>query len=152
MKWSAVSWAVAAALGMSSVLMGGCAISTPISESADSILITFQPDEIELQGNTRATSRRFALLGVGFGERNSFLKNDIAARELVGADALFNRIRLKSFEGLLIPVSWLNALGIPVEDDIAILGWEVYTVGGMGVRYPGWHGSKGTEGTPADVK
>lgn len=152
MKGSVASWAVAAALGMGSVFITACAISTPVRESEDSIMISLEPGEIGIQGTTRATSRRFALLGFGFGKRNSFLKNDITAREAVSADVLFNRTRLKSFEGLLIPWSWLSALGFSAESDIPILGWEVYTVGGTGVRFPEWHGSKDSEGTTRDVK
>ena len=71
---------------------------------------------------------------MGFGERNSFLRAEREAIEAVDAELLVNRIRLRHFEGFLVPSLWLEALGVEGATDVPIIGWEIYTVVGTGVR------------------
>lgn len=78
-----------------------------------------------------ASTRRFHVLFFGFGERNSFIEAESRAS---GSEILVSRLRLKHFEGLLIPSLWLQSLGLQDATDLPIIGWEVYTVAGTGVR------------------
>ena len=87
-----------------------------------------------IQGGTMATTRRFDILFFGFGKRNSFLEAERQAIEANGSELLVNRIRLKHFEGFLIPTLWFQALGIEGAQDLPVIGWEVYTVAGTGIR------------------
>jgi len=100
-----------------------------------------------------ASTRRFRILFVGFGKRNSFLRAEIQALEAVDAELLVSRIRLRHFEGLLLPGLWLQAFGFGGASDVPILGWETYTVAGMGVvlkprRIPGTRRPDAASATP----
>jgi len=115
-------------------LLTGCSYQTSISQSEDAIELDIRPREMQLVGYTQATSRRFRLLFVGFGEKNSFLNVERQALETGNAEMLIGRLRLKSYEGLLIPSLWFQALGFEGASDFPIVGWEIYTVTGTGVR------------------
>lgn len=110
-----------------------CAYQVPVSQSQDTVELEITPREVILVGGTRASTRRFRVLWIGFGRRNSFLRAEGAAIDAVGADLLVSRIRLRHFEGFLIPSLWLEAFGLPATD-VPIVGWEIYTVAGTGVR------------------
>lgn len=124
------------ALGLTPLflLYMGCAYQVPISESEDLVRLTISPSEMILEGGAMASTRRFQILFFGFGKRNSFLEAERQAIEASGSDLLVGRIRLKQFEGLLIPGMWLEALGVPNATDIPIVGFEVYTIAGTGIR------------------
>lgn len=123
-----------ALLGMGLALAFGCAYQTPIYESEDLVLLDVRPRQMILQGSTMASSRRFHILFFRFGSWNSFLQVEREAIESSGSELLLNRLRLKQFEGFLIPGLWFQALGFEGATDIPILGWEIYTVAGTGVR------------------
>lgn len=123
-----------ALLGIGLALVFGCAYQTPLYESEDFVLLEVRPRQMILQGSTMASSRRFHILFFRFGSMNSFLQVEREAIESSGSDLLVNRLRLKQFEGFLIPGLWFQALGIEGATDIPILGWEVFTVAGTGVR------------------
>ena len=123
-----------ALLGMALALVFGCAYQTPIYESEDFVLIDVHPRQMILQGSAMASSRRFHILFFRFGSWNSFLQVEREAIESSGSEMLVNRFRLKQFEGFLIPGLWFQALGFEGATDIPILGWEIYTVAGTGVR------------------
>ncbi|GEM_PF-1379811 len=112
----------------------GCAYQVPVTQSQDAVELDVTPREMILKGGTMASTRRFHLLFIGFGERNSFLRAESEAIKAVDAELLVNRIRLKYFEGLLIPSLWLQTLGFNGANDIPIIGWEIYTVAGVGVQ------------------
>lgn len=116
------------------LLYMGCAYQVPISESDDVVKLTISPSEMILEGGAMASTRRFQIFFFGFGKRNSFLEAERLAIEASGSDLLVGRIRLKQFEGLLIPGMWLAAVGVPNATDIPIVGFEVYTVAGTGIR------------------
>ena len=116
------------------LLCMGCAYQVPISESEDLVRLTISPSEMILEGGAMASTRRFQILFFGFGKRNSFLEAEREAIEASGSDLLVGRIRLKQFEGILIPGMWLEALGVPNATDIPIVGFEVYTIAGTGIR------------------
>jgi len=116
------------------LLIAGCAYQAPITQSQDAVELDVRPSEMILKGGTMASTRRFHLLFIGIGERNSFLRAEGKAIEAVDAELLVNRIRLKYFEGFLIPSLWLQTLGFDGANDIPIVGWEIYTVAGTGVR------------------
>lgn len=82
-----------------------------------------------------ASTRRFQILFFGFGERNSFIEAERRAIESSGSEMLVSRVRLRHFEGFLIPSLWLQTLGVQDATDLPIIGWEVYTVAGTGVRF-----------------
>jgi hypothetical protein len=116
------------------ILFMGCAYQVPISESGDLVELTISPSEMILEGGAMASTRRFHILFFGFGKPNSFLEAERLAIERSDSDLLVGRIRLKQFEGLLLPGMWLEALGVPNATDIPIVGFEVYTVAGTGIR------------------
>ena len=116
------------------LLASGCAFQTPVSQSEDVVELTVTPGEMILRGPTKASTKRFQLLFMGFGERNSFLRAEQEAIEAVDAELLVNRIRLRHFEGFLLPSLWFEALGVEGATDAPIIGWEIYTVVGTGVR------------------
>lgn len=137
-----------ALLGMGLVLFFGCAYQTPLYESEDFVLLDVHPSEMILQGTTMASSRRFHILFFRFGSWNSFLEVERQAIEASGSEVLVNRLRLKQFEGFLIPGLWFQALGIQGATDVPILGWEVYTVAGTGVRFVDGRQAPGSEDRP----
>ena len=116
------------------LLMAGCSSKGPISQSEDAVELEVRPHQMILRGGSMGSTRPFKILFFGFGQRNSFLRAEREAIEAVGAELLVNRIRLKHFEGLLIPTLWLQALGVEGATDIPIIGWEIYTVAGTAVR------------------
>lgn len=115
-------------------LVPGCAYQVPLSQSEDAVELEIAPEEMILKGPSMASTRRLHLLFVGFGQRNSFMRAEQQAIEAADAELLVNRIRLKHFEGFLIPSMWLQALGVGDATDISIIGWEIYTVAGTAVR------------------
>jgi hypothetical protein len=115
-------------------LLSACSYQTSISQSEDAVELDIRPREMQLMGFTQATSRRFRLLFFGFGEKNSFLNVERQALEAGKAELLIGRLRLKSYEGLLIPSLWFQAFGFEGASDFPIVGWEIYTVTGTGVR------------------
>ena len=122
-------------LGLLALLLAsGCAFQTPVSQSEDVVELTVRPGEMILRGTTKASTKRFHVLFMGFGERNSFLRAEQEAIEAVDAELLVNRIRLRHFEGFLLPSLWFQALGVEEAMDVPIVGWEIYTVVGTGVR------------------
>ena len=123
-------------LGLLAVLLlvSGCAYQTPVSQSEDIVELLVTPGEMVLRGATKASTKRFHILFLGFGERNSFLRAEQEAIEAVDAELLVNRIRLRHFEGFLLPSLWLQALGLEGATDVPIVGWEIYTVVGTGIR------------------
>ena len=124
----------AALLGVGLALVFGCAFQTPVSQSEDAVELAVRPREMIIQGGAMASTKRFHLLFFGFGKRNSFLRAEREAIESSGSELLVNRLRLKHFEGFLIPSLWLQALGIEGATDFPIIGWEIYTVAGTGIR------------------
>jgi len=112
----------------------GCGHQTAISQSQDAVELNVTPREMIIQGGTSASTRRFRILFFGFGRRNSFLEAERQAIEAKGSELLVNRIRLRHFEGFLIPTLWLQELGFEDVQDLPIIGWEIYTVAGTGVR------------------
>ncbi len=114
--------------------LSGCAYQAGISQSEDGVELDVTPSEMIIQGGTMASTRRFQFLFFGFGKRNSFLEAERLAIEANGSELLVNRIRLKHFEGFLIPSLWFQALGVEGAQDLPIVGWEIYTVAGTGVR------------------
>ena len=117
------------------LLLGvACAYQVPVSQSEDSVELEVSPRQMILQGGTMASTRRFHILFMGFGKRNSFLEAERLAIEAKDSDLLVSRVRLKHFEGFLIPSLWLQALGFPGATDVPIVGFEIYTVAGTGVR------------------
>lgn len=122
------------ALLLALLLGPGCAYQTPVSQSQDSVELIVKPSEMTLQGGTMGSTKRFHLLFFGFGPRNSFLEAERRAIEKSDSELLVNRLRLRHFEGFLIPGLWLQALGVQEATDLPIIGWEVYTVAGTGVR------------------
>jgi len=123
---------VLGAVALSSVL--GCSYHSPMSHSEDSVVLTITPEEMIIQGSTTGSTRRFRLLFFGFGPPNSFLRAESKAIEAGGSELLVNRMRLRHFTGFLIPGLWLQALGAAEAADLPVLGWEIYTVAGTGVR------------------
>ena len=121
-------------LSMGLVSFLGCAFQTPVSQSEDAVELDVTPSQMILKGGAMGSTRRFHLLFFGFGKRNSFMEAERQAIESSGSELLVNRLRLKHFEGFLIPSLWLQTLGIEGATDIPIIGWEVYTVAGTGVR------------------
>jgi len=124
----------AALLGTGLALVFGCAYQTPMSQSEDAVELEVHPREMIIQGGTMASTKRFHILFLGFGKRNSFLEAERQAIESSGSELLVSRLRLRHFEGFLIPGLWLQALGLQEATDIPIIGWEIYTVAGTGVR------------------
>lgn len=124
---------VALALVLSWVV-AGCS-STTVRSSEDSILLTIEPEEIEILGPTRGNTKSFQILFFNFDRGPSFLEAEYAARKAIGADLVIGRTRLDTFEGLLIPALWLTAIGVEDADDVPIIGWKVNSVAGMGVRF-----------------
>ena len=116
-------------------LLTGCVMQEPLRQSEDSIELFVQLEDIVIQGPTRGSTRSFQIFSFQFGERNSFLEAEKQALEANHSTVLLSRVRLRTFEGFLIPSLWLNVLGIPAKD-IPIIGWEVYHVGGIGVQLP----------------
>lgn len=114
--------------------LASCAYQVPVSQSEDVVELRVTPREMIIQGGTMASTRRFQILFFGFGKRNSFLEAERKAIEAKGSELLVNRLRLKHFEGFLIPTLWLQALGVEAAQDLPIIGWEIYTVAGTGVR------------------
>lgn len=114
------------------ILMTGCATQETIQQSGDSFELELDMEDLVLRGPTRGQTRVFQILFFQFGKNNSFLEAEQKALEANSSTILISRIRLKTFEGLQIPTGWLSALGIPLQD-IRIIGWEVYSVGGVGV-------------------
>ena len=112
----------------------GCAYQVAVSQSEDAVELNVSPREMIIHGGTMASTRRFQFLFFGFGKRNSFLEAERKAIEASGSELLVNRIRLKHFEGFLIPTLWFQALGIEGAQDLPVIGWEIYTVAGTGVR------------------
>jgi hypothetical protein len=124
----------AALLGMLLALVFGCGYQTAMSQSEDAVELDVTPRQMIIQGGTMASTKRFHILFFGFGKRNSFLEAERQAIEAKGSELLVNRLRLKHFEGFLIPGLWLQTLGVEGATDIPIIGWEIYTVAGTGVR------------------
>ena len=119
-------------------MLGACS-SSPVSESTDSLLLSLEPQDFKIKGERQASTRRFQLLFFGFGKQNSFVEAARACQEAGDADLLINRLRLRTFEGLMIPAFWISALGVEDAVDIPILGWEVYTVAGTAVDLVAWN-------------
>jgi hypothetical protein len=124
--------AVVLAAGLA--LISGCGYQTAMSQSEDAVELDVRPREMIIQGGTMASTKRFQILFFGFGKRNSFLEAERQAIEAKGSELLVNRLRLKHFEGFLIPSLWLQTFGFEGATDIPIIGWEIYTVAGTGVR------------------
>jgi len=122
-------------LGAGLALLVGCAYQVPIRHSSDEIELDVHPGSLILQGGTMASTRRFHILFFGFGERNSFLEAERRAIESSGSEMLVGRVRLRHFEGFLIPSLWLQSLGFQDATDLPVVGWEVYTVAGTGIRF-----------------
>ncbi|MDJ0850827.1 MAG: hypothetical protein QNK04_20850 [Myxococcota bacterium] len=118
----------------SSLCLPGCAYQVAMSQSEDAVELDVTPSQMIIQGGTMASTRRFQFLFFGFGKRNSFLEAERQAIEKSGSELLVNRIRLKHFEGFLIPTLWFQALGVEGAQDLPVIGWEIYTVAGTGVR------------------
>lgn len=116
-------------------LLLGCGYQVPIRQSADEIELEVHPRNLTIQGGTMASTRRFYILFFGFGKRNSFIEAERRAIESSGSEMLVGRVRLKHFEGFLIPSLWFQSLGVEDATDLPIIGWEVYTVAGTGVRF-----------------
>lgn len=116
------------------LFLTGCSYQVPVSQSEDAVELHIAPDQMILKGGTMGSTRRFQILFFGFGERNSFYQAELEAVDAVGAELLVNRLRLRHYEGMLIPGSWLQAFGFVGATDFPILGWEVFTVAGTGVR------------------
>lgn len=114
--------------------LSACSYQTSFSQSEDAVELDIRPREMQLMGFTQATSRQFRILFFSFGKKNSFLKVEQQALEAGKAELLIGRLRLKSYEGLLIPSSWLQVFGFEGARDFPIIGWEIYTVTGTGVR------------------
>ena len=123
-----------ALLGILLALVFGCGYQTAMSQSEDAVELDVRPREMIIQGGAMASTKRFHILFFGFGKKNSFLEAERQAIESRGSELLVNRLRLKHFEGFLIPGLWLQALGVEGATDIPIIGWEVYTVAGTGIR------------------
>ena len=119
-------------------MLGACS-SSPVSESTDSLLLLLEPQDFKIKGGRQASTRRFQLLFFGFGKKNSFVEAARACQEAADADLLINRLRLRTFEGLMIPAFWISALGAEDAKDIPILGWEVCTVAGTAVDLVAWN-------------
>jgi hypothetical protein len=115
-------------------LIFGCGYQTAMSQSEDAVELDVRPREMIIQGGAMASTKRFHILFFGFGKKNSFLEAERQAIESNGSELLVNRLRLKHFEGFLIPGLWLQALGVEGATDIPIIGWEIYTVAGTGIR------------------
>ncbi len=128
--------ALVVAAGLSS-----CALSQPVSESEDSLELLLTPDDFEIVGSARGSTARFQILGLGFGPKNSFVKAERKAYEEKGGDILVNRVRVKSFNGLMIPGFWLAWFGLENVRDFPLIGTEVYITGGIAVKIPAWHKS-----------
>ena len=82
-------------------------------------------EDFLIQGPTRGSTKRFQILFFQFGQENSFLRAERAALEANGSTVLISRLRLRNFEGLVIPTSWFAVLGMPFSD-LPIIGWERY--------------------------
>lgn len=115
-------------------LLLGCADQMPLAQSTDSVELEVVPGEMIIRGGALGSTRRFHIFFVGFGERNSFIEAERRAIEASGSEMLVSRLRLRTFEGLVIPGLWLQALGAEGATDIPIIGWEVYSVVGVGIR------------------
>lgn len=140
-------WSARIGIFLQSLVLTGC-ITAPVSESGDSILLTLTPDDIDIQGGSLGSTEQFQILFFGFGREASFLEAEEKALDAQAADLLMARTRLRSFEGFVIPVSWLNAVGIPTDADLPVIGWEVFTVAGTAVRVPAWHQSESSKDPP----
>ena len=127
---------VAAAAGLI-----GCTATQTVSESEDSLELLLTPHDFEIVGSAQGSTNRFQILGFGFGPKNSFVKAERRAYEENGSDILIGRVRVKSFEGLMIPGFWLAWFGIEDARDFPLIGTEVYTTGGIAVKIPAWHKS-----------
>ena len=123
-----------ALLGTLLALASGCGYQTAMSQSEDAVELDVRPREMIIQGGAMASTKRFHILFVGFGKKNSFLEAERQAIESSGSELLVNRLRLKHFEGFLIPSLWLQTFGFEGATDVPIIGWEIYTVAGTGVR------------------
>ena len=123
-----------ALLGIALALVFGCAYQTPIYESEDLVVLDVRPHQMILQGPAMASSRRFHILFFRSGSWHSFVEVERGAIQSSGSELLVTRFRLKQFQGFLIPALWLQGLGFEGATDIPIIGWEVYTVAGTGVR------------------
>jgi hypothetical protein len=121
-------------LGTLLALFFGCGYQTAMSQSEDAVELDVTPREMIIQGGTMASTKRFHILFFGFGKKNSFLEAERQAIESSGSELLVNRLRLKHFEGFMIPSLWFQALGVEGATDIPIIGWEIYTVAGTGIR------------------
>lgn len=141
-------WRARILICLQSLILTGCVVTAPASESGDSILLTLTPDNIDIQGGSQASTEQFQILFFVLGQRASFVEAEDKAVKAKHADLLMARTRLRSFEGFVIPVSWLNAFGIPADTDVPVVGWEVFTVAGTAVRVPAWHQSKSLRGPP----
>ena len=113
-------------------------IVAPIRESEDDITISIEPEQFVIVGDVSGRSERFRVFSFGFGKRPSFLEAERFAYESLGADALVNRTRTRVFEGLVVPASWLAAIGVEGAIDVPIAGYEVYAVSGTALTIPAW--------------
>jgi hypothetical protein len=117
----------------------GCSVTMPMSESEDSVELFLKPEDFEILGGTRANTTQFKILSIGFGPKNSFLRAERKAADQKNADFIVSRVRVKSYEGLIIPGYWLAMLGIPDVPDWPIVANEKYIVAGTAVRFKAWH-------------
>lgn len=128
----------------------GCGVSQTISTSTDDVEFSLTPEEFEIVGASRASTKRFQILFFGFGPKNSYVKAERIAYEETGADLLVTRVRVKSFQGLMIPGFWLAWFGVENPQDFPLIGTEVYTTSGTGVKLPAWHKPEETNRRPND--
>jgi hypothetical protein len=139
MRCSLQKWVWVVALLQAAGGLFGCSVTMPMSESGDSVELILKPDDFEILGGARASTSQFKILFIGFGPKNSFLRAERMAADEKNADFIVSRVRVKSYEGLIIPGYWLSLLGIPDVPDWPIVANEKYIVAGTAVRYQAWH-------------
>ena len=136
-----VKWIIIIALVLASAGLFGCATLQPMVESEDTVELFLTPDDFQILGGSRGRTERFKILFFGFGPRNSFLKAERMACEEKGADILVSRVRIKSFEGLMIPAFWLSWFGVEDAQDFPLIGYESFITAGVAVNINTWHTS-----------
>ena len=88
---------------VSAVALPGCTVNIPVVQSADAVELSLTTDDFEIIGPTRGETEQFQVLWFGFGEPNSFQRSEAEAIRARNADLIIGRVRLRTFEGLVIP-------------------------------------------------
>ncbi len=121
----------------------GCVRMTPQARTVEEITVLLRPGDYDRLayvhgedgvGRYATFSASSRLTSWPRPATRSFLEAERQAIEARGSELRVNRIRLKHFEGFLIRSLWLQALGVADATGIPIIGWEIYTVAGTGVR------------------